>query len=325
MKTDQTIVDWIKFFYGETSFVFSSLLRSMIMASPGCELFVADFSKIEVAVLWWMAGNEPGLKILRDGLDPYKYMAAANTGKTYAEIGDEGDERQLGKAQVLGCGFGMGWSKFQQTAWDVYRLKLTDEQSKNAVRAYREANEAVPQMWAGVEQAAIAAVEKNEKAFAARCAFFVKDGFLWIELPSGRRLAYCEPRIAWRYREFEYEEKLDDGTIVKKTESRGPFKTLEFMAVNSKTKKWSLERTWGGTLTENVVQACARDLLMHGLLAVEREGYQTLFAVHDEAVCERKAGERTIDDFVKTLCRPPTWAAGLPFEAKGWVGKRYRK
>lgn len=298
----------LQLLYGESlGMLFSSILRNMIVPTPGYELFVADFSAIEVAVLWWLADNEPGLKVLRDGKDPYKYMAAANTGRTYAEIGDEGEDRQLGKAQVLGCGFGMGADKFQKTAWDMYRLKLSLEQSKIAVSNYRKANAAVPVLWKAYEKAAVDAVERGGTHEAGKCKFFVKDNFLWAELPSGRRLAYRDPQIAWR--ESEY----------------GPRKTLEFWAVNSKTKKWALERTWGGTLTENLVQATARELMMPALQRFEANKYRVLLSVYDEGLCERKIGQGNLDDFTTLMCQAPSWGAGLPIKAKGWVGPRYRK
>lgn len=297
----------LEMLYGDSlAVLFSSLLRNMIIPSEGHELYVADFSKIEVAKLWWLAGNEPGLKILRAGKDPYKYQAAANTGQKYDQISDDGDDRQLGKAQTLGCGFGMGAPKFKTTAWDMYRLHLTDEQASTAVRNYRQTNAAVPILWKAYENAAIAAVESGP-ATAGKCKFFVKNKFLWIELPSGRRLAYREPQIAWR--ESEY----------------GPRKTLEFWAVNSKTKKWALERTWGGTLTENIVQASARDLMMPAMVRLEKKGYKSLLMVHDEGICEKPIGTSNVDAFVKVLCEIPPWARGLPLEAKGWVGPRYRK
>jgi DNA polymerase bacteriophage-type len=135
----------------------------------------------------------------------------------------------------------------------------------------------------------------------------MQDKFLWIELPSKRRLAYREPQITMR--ETDY----------------GPRKTLEFWAVNSKTKKWALERSWGGTLTENIVQATARDLLMPGMVRLEKAGYRGLFSVHDEAVCEIEINKGNLQTFIKTLCKPPPWGQGLPIEAKGWVGPRYKK
>lgn len=321
---------WIETLHGNLGIVFSSLLRSMLIPSTGKELYVADFSKIEVAVCWWKAGNIPGIKILRSGKDPYKYQAAENTGKTYEEIDDEGPERQLGKAQILGCQFGMGSSKFQSTAYDLYRLKLTKEQSKLAVKSYREANSAVPELWKLYEQAAITAIEEDVQVKVGKCTFFCADNFLWIELPSGRRLAYREPQINWRVREFDVDETFinldgEEETVTVKVEGR-PQKTVEFMAVNSKSKKWWLERTWGGTLTENIVQACARDIMMYGLPKLERAGYPVLLTVHDEVICEKTTGEGSIEEFTKILCERPKWAdEDLIIEAKGWKGPRYKK
>jgi DNA polymerase len=230
---------------------------------------------------------------LRDGRDPYKYMAAANTGKEYDEIADEGDDRQLGKAQVLGCGFGMGATKFQTTAWDMYRLKLTIDQARFAVASYRTANKPVTDLWKAYEKAAVAAVET--------------DKFLWAQLPSGRRLAYREPQTAWR--ETDY----------------GPRKGLEFLGLDKSKRRLALERTWGGTLTENIVQATARDLMMPAMVRLEKVGYKALLMVHDEGICEKPIGTGTTEEFVRILTEPPPWAKGLPLEAKGWCGPRYRK
>lgn len=303
--------EMLRILYGESlGILFSAILRNMIIPSSEYELFVSDFSKVEVAVCWWLAGNEPGLKILRAGMDPYKYQAAANTGRLYQEITDEGDDRQLGKAQTLGAQFGMGWEKFQKTAWDMYRLKLSEEQSRFAIDSYRRTNPTVPALWKAYEKAAVDATENRgvDHIFTAgKCLFFWEDDFLWIQLPSGRRLAYREPQIAWR--ETEY----------------GPRKTLEFWGVNSKTKKWALERTWGGVLTNNIVQGAARDLMMPAMLRLERAGYRALLTVHDEGICERLIGEGTVEEFDRILCEQPTWAPGLPIEAKGWKGPRYKK
>lgn len=301
--------DLLSLLYGDSlALVFSAILRNMLLPSEGSELFVADFSKIEVAVLWWLSENRAGLKILNSGKDPYIYMASANTGRPYDSFDDSSPERQLGKAQVLGCGFGMGWEKFKATAYDQYRLKLTDEQSKMAVKTYREANEAVPVMWKAVERAAIIAVEDGVTTKAANCKFFTKDGFLWIRLPSGRCLAYLDPRISWR--ETDY----------------GPQKTLEFLGLDKSKKKMQRERTWGGTLTENIVQAVARDLMMPAMVRLEKRGYLPLLMVHDEGICDKEKGKGNLDEFVKILLERPQWAdKHLPLDAKGWVGPRYRK
>lgn len=345
--------EMLNILYGPSlGILFSSILRNMILPSPGCELFVADFSKIEVAVLWWLAGNETGLEILRSGKDPYIYQAAENLGKSYEEVEEAVlreerwalDARQLGKAQILGNGFGMGAAKFKTTAWDMYGLALTEKQSKEAVDSYRETHSTVPALWEAYEVAAIQAVEYGGIRMTGKCKFFSRDQFLWIELPSGRRLAYRDPQISWRVREYEVWEDMEKGKLPvikddplsrfneekqvwQKSVKRqtAPKKTLEFMAVNSKTKKWALERSWGGTLTENCVQAVARDLMMPAMLRLEKRGYRGLISIHDEGICEKMIGHGDIEEFIKILCEVPPWGAGLPIEAKGWKGPRYRK
>ena len=330
-------VEMLKILYSENlSMLFSSLLRNMIIATPGHELFVADFSKIEVAVLWWLAGNLEGLKILREGKDPYIYQAAINTGMTYEEI-EAGvlreepwanDARQLGKAQVLGCGFGMGGDKFETTAYDMYRVKLSNKESHDAVKNYREANASVPLMWKSLERAALMAVEHGVKTRANKCVFQVKRGFLWVTLPSGRKLAYRKPTVVWRTVTFKKKVKVLIRGVEKEVTTTESYdkKTIQFWAVNSKTKKWGTETTWGGTLCENLVQACARDLMMWAKLRLEKKGYAVLLAVHDEIISEKKQGLGSVDEFTKIMCETPPWADELlPIDAKGWSGPRYRK
>lgn len=302
-------VEMLKLIYGDNlSILFSSILRNMVIPSEGCEFFVGDFSMIEVAVLWWLADNLPGLRVLREGKDPYLYQAASNAGKNYEDFTKKSPERVLGKAQTLGAGFGMGWEKFQITAQSMYKLTLTEDQSREAIGNYRRVNAAVPELWKAYEKAAVDAVESPGRIFhTGKCDFKVYNGFLWVKLPSGRRLAYRKPQIAWR--ETEY----------------GPRKTLEFWGVNPKTKKWSIERTWGGTFAENITQAVARDLLMHAMLRLEKARYRGVFSVHDEGVNERKIGEGNLEEYLRIFCEVPSWAKGCPIKAEGWVGPRYRK
>jgi DNA polymerase len=304
--------EFLKLLYGDNlSLLFSSILRNMVIASPGMELFVADFSKIEVVVGWWLCNNEPGLSILHAGGDPYKRLAAMNTGRRYEDIDDDGLERQLAKRQILGCMYGMGWEKFQRTAIEQDRLSLSDDQSKTAVKQYRTTFPKVPGFWREIENAAIAAVRaKNHRVQFPHGAFAMDSGYLWMVLPSGRRIAYHSPRIVWRVNEYSGEEQ----------------ETLEFMGVNSRTKHWTTERTWGGVLFENLVQAVARDLMMYRLAPMIRAGYRPLITVHDEIVAERERGRGSLSEFIGILCERPQWAdSKLLLEAKGYVNERYRK
>jgi len=328
--------DTLRMLYGDSlAMVFSSILRNMIVASPGYEMFVADFSKIEVAMLWWLADNGPGLEILISGKDPYIYQAAANLGKSYEEVergvksGEKWaiDARQLGKAQVLGCGYGMAWEKFQTSAYDGYRLKLTETQSKEAVENYRGANDSVVWLWYEYENATIEAIEQGKKVKAGKCTFYCKRGFLWIRLPSGRKLAYRKPRIMWRTRPFEVTEKHPvTGKKVRVTRISKPRKTIEYLGVDKSKKGMCWERTWGGKLTENIDQAISRDLMMPAMLRLEKAKYRPLLMVHDEGICERKKRRGDLKEFIRILCQRPAWAdEKLPLAAKGWIGPRYRK
>lgn len=191
----------------------------------------------------------------------------------------------------------------------MYRLTLTEAQSQAAVKAYRTANAAVPALWKAYELAAVAAVKHPHKIYrAGKCVFGMDGKFLFIQLPSERRLRYLSPRIG--HKETIY----------------GPTESLEFLGVapDKKTMRW--ERTWGGTLTENIVQAVARDLLMHGQLQLKKAGYRVLMGVHDESICEAPIGQKNIEEFSKMLCSRPKWVDDeLPLEAKAWQGPRYRK
>lgn len=316
----------LKFLYGDSlGLVFSSILRNMVIPRKGCELFVADFSKIEVAVLWWLAENTPGLQILRAGLDPYIYQAAANLGVSYQDIPKKGNMRQLGKAQILGCGFRMSWKRFQESAYTTYRLKLTSRQSVDAVKSYRQANKAVVELWDTYEDAAVAAVQTGRVQLAGKCKFFVKDKFLWVELPSGRRLAYREPSLTMRSIAYTALETDAAGNDIEVEKVGRPKVTIQFMGLDKSKKKLQTELTHGGILTENIVQATARDLMLPALLRLEQRGYSVLLEIYDEGICERKKGEGSVKEFVEILCEQPDWAPGLPLEANGWKGPRYRK
>lgn len=317
--------DTLSLLYGEKlPLVFSAILRSMIIPAEGCELAAADLSQVEVVVLWWLADNEPGLNIIRAGMDVYIDQASSNTGIPYEQIPKEGDMRQLGKAQILGCGFRMSWKKFKDTAWSMYRLKLTSRQSLEAVKNYRAKHVAVTELWDAYEQAAIMAIQQPGRiARAGKCRFRVKDDFLWIELPSGRRLAYREPSLVMRSITYTALVEGQNGEDVEVERQSEPKPTIQFLGLDKSKKKLQTEFTHGGVLTENIVQAVARDCMMTSLLELERRKYRTRLSVYDEAVVDRKKVD--LKEIIEVMTTPPPWARGIPLKAAGWVGPRYRK
>lgn len=347
-------LDDLKLCYGENLMpLFSSVLRGMFIASKGKELFVEDLNAIETRVLWYLASHQEGLEIFHSGRDPYREMATAIYKKPISEITD--DERQVGKAAVLGCGYQMGGKKFVTSAWDVYRARVTLDIAKVAVVAYRELHYPVTELWDNYQNAAIYAIESPGKSYkVGPIRFKVERSFLWVTLPSGRKISYKDPTVSM---EKTIVMTKDDDTIYASTppmyqdailkgyRSTSEFKSkrIRYYATNHKAKKidcvipkWSRESTYGGKLAENIVQAVSRDVLAGAMVRAEAAGFQVLMHSHDELVCEASMGTKFKDlngskggiycpEYRKILEQPPAWAPELPLKAGGWVGPRYKK
>ena len=303
IKASHSIHD-LEMFYKSPSDVFSSCLRSMIIASEGYKLFVADYNAIEARVTNWLADNRQILNYYINGVDLYKKMASIIFNKPVESITDV--ERFVGKQAILGCGYGMGWRKFKETCAS-YGRDISDDLAQKTVNAYREVNKPIVQLWYNYENAAINAVVKPGKKFCVnKTAWFVYKNFLWCELPSGRRLAFHEPSIR--------NQQTPWGQLKP---------SLYYWRTNPKTKKWENTGTYGGSLVESVSQATARDITVNCISNVMKHGYEYMFQVHDEIICEHKQGD--IDTYIKLLTDLPKWGEGLPLSAEGWTGDRYKK
>lgn len=348
-------VEDLKLLYGENLMpLFSSVLRGMFIASPGHQLFVEDLNAIECRVLWWLAGHNSGLDMFRQNQDPYRAMAAIIFRKAYEDVTKE--ERQVGKAAVLGCGYQMGAKKFMTAAWDVYRAKTDLSTAQVAVSAYREIHWPVRELWNDYQTAAINAVENDGKTFTAgKCEFVCRDAngsavnrFLWVKLPSGRYLAYNNPsvemgpvRIPGEGPIIGYEEVDGRELEIREDDKVFEAKKLRYWATNFKAKKsettipkWAREATYGGKLAENITQAVSRDVLANALLRAEKSGFKVLMHSHDELVSEAPIGNNLVVEhggepfsplYRKIMEEPPSWAPDLPLKSEGWVNTRYRK
>ena len=187
----------------------------------------------------------------------------------------------------------------------VAKAGLTEDLAEDIKEKWREGNRAIVRYWHNVETAAKKAVEKPNTTFIIRnVKFRVKEGFLYCQLPSGRLLAYYDPKIQ---------------------EGRFGRDQVSFMGANSVTQKWERQITYGGKLVENITQAVARDFMAEGMLKVEQAGYDLVLSIHDELIAECDEGFGSIDEFKKSMCSSPSWADGLPLNAEGFECKRYRK
>ncbi len=299
-------LDMLSLLYGNPMDALSSCLRSVIVASPGKELFCGDYAAIEVRVLFWLARHSAGLKIYEQGRDPYKEMAAIIFNKALYLVDKR--ERGLGKSVILGSGYGMGAEKFYVTC-QAMGQNVTEDLAARSIRTYRDVHHPVPTFWYETEHAAIVATRnKGKRCRVGFVTWFFEGDFLYCELPSKRRLAYYKPTI--ELTTTHWGEKKD---------------ALHHWGANSTTKKWEKSSTFGGKLVENITQAVARDLMAEALLRVEDGGYEVILSVHDEILAERTKGTGNLDEFCGYMAAIPVWAKGCPISVEGWVGFRYRK
>lgn len=291
-------VNLLEMGYGAIPDTLSSLIRSSFIPSPGKRMLIADFRQIEARVLAWLAGDKKRLKIFERGEDIYLPAAAAIFGVAPEDVDDE--LRQRGKVFELACGFGGG--KFAVIAMDTKKL-LKEGEIQPLVDKWRESNPNITEYWKVVEKAAKHAIQ-----YGGRCTithgitFEFKKGFLFITLPSGRKLSYAnatlKPGKEWGTR-------------------------IVYWGMHQTKKKWWEMETYGGKLVENIVQAIARDCLYFGLMNAHKAGYDIVMHVHDEVVAETKKG--SIEELNRIFSIVPPWAKGLPLESAGFESRHYKK
>jgi DNA polymerase len=295
---------WLRALHGNVMAALSSVLRGCLRASPGHTLYCADFNAIEARVVFWLADHHRGLRLFEGGVDPYKEQAAIIFSKTVNNVTD--DERFVGKQSILGCGFGMGDRKFRLQCKSFGR-DISPDLAKLAIKAYRTKHAPVVQLWSNLEKAAIAATKNPGVSYRINhTRWFVKGKFLYCELPSGRSLAFFQPSV--RYEPTPWGDKRP---------------VLYHYGIEK--HQWVNRGTYGGKLTENVVQGIARDVMKESELRVEEHGYIPLIDVHDEILSERKKGTGSLEEFETLMAQVPVWAKGLPVRVKGWCGERYKK
>lgn len=291
----------------QTTGILSQMVRGTIVAEPGHRLIWADYAAIEARGVAWLAGQDDLVALFASGGKVYEAMAASIYGVDPSEIGKDSVERFLGKTVILGCGYSMGAVRFRQ-ACAAMGVHISEELAERAVKTYRAMYPQIPLLWRRLDDAAMAAVRRpNNDTVYGKIKFRCEKDWLLVRLPSGRKLFYREPRIV---------------------EQAGPFGSrpaLAYMAVSSFTRKWQQERTFGGKLTENIVQGICRDLIAGAMLALEPRGYPVIASVHDEVICEVPNAWGTQKEMIEIMCKVPAWAEGFPIAAEAKEGIRYGK
>lgn len=293
--------------YANPTQVLSELIRTAFIAKPGCTLHVCDFSAIEARVVAWLAGEQWVLDVFRGGGDIYCATASQMFGVPVQKHGPNAELRQKGKIAVLALGYGGGVAALE--AMGGSRMGLTEYEEKEIIRKWRDANPKIVRFWTIIEQAAVKAIKTDESVTIHRgIVVAYRWGMLLITLPSGRTI--CYPRA-------EIGIERNDGW-------RGDHEIIEYEGMNQVTKKWERIRTYGGKLTENVVQAIARDILGHIILRAHDSGLNIVFHIHDEIVVEAEPGQ-TLQDVESIFSKPINWCRDLPLKGAGYTTPYYLK
>lgn len=293
--------------YSNPTQVLSELIRTAFIAKPGCTFHVCDFSAIEARVIAWIAGENWVLDVFRKGGDIYCATASQMFGVPVEKHGANAELRQKGKIAVLALGYGGGIGALENMGGS--KMGLTEREEKEIIQKWRDANPRIVKFWATVEAAAMKALKTGESTTIHRGIEVAKRwGMLTITLPSGRIVCYPRARIGTEYGDSW----------------RGDHEIIEYEGLNQTTKKWEAIRTYGGKLTENIVQSVARDILGIVILRAEAAGLKIVFHIHDEIVVEAEPGQ-TLEDVTAIFSQPIDWCKDLPLKGAGYTTPYYLK
>ena len=215
-------------------------------------------------------------------------------------------ERQPGKYAELACGFGGSLGAWRRIAHDADTR--SDDEVRAIIRQWRDAHPAIRTFWRELAQAARVAIQTGMPILVApapRPPIIVAfDGFdMSITLPSGRAINF------------------PGAHLTPNTKFEGAEPDIEFF--DNARGQWKPARAWFGTLVENVVQGCARDLLAAAIIRAEARGWSVVFHCHDELVIEAPEGAISEAEVLALLLEPPAWATGLPLGGKVHSGRLY--
>ncbi len=287
--------------FGNVPNVLSELIRTVLIPKPNHRFIVADFSAIEARVLAWIAGEQWRIDTFKNGGDIYCASASKMFKVPVEKHGVNGELRQKGKISELACGYGGSVGALKNMG--AVEMGVQENELQGLINDWRNANPHIVRFWYEVGNAAMKAIKEKTTVPLGKLVFAYERGILFIRLPSGRRLSYIKPRI---------------GT------NRFGGDSITYMGINS-AKKWDRLETFGGKLTENIVQGTARDLLANALINAANAGYDTVFHVHDEIICEVPNGYGSVEALCRLMCIKPDWADGLPLNADGFECEYYKK
>ena len=300
----------IRLLYGNVPDTLSQLIRTAFIPSEGHKFVVADFSAIEARVIAWLAGEQWVNEVFATHGKIYEATASQMFHVPIEKIVKGSPEyslRQKGKVATLALGYQGGTSAL--IAMGALNMGLTEEELPDIVTRWRNANPRIRDLWYAVEETALAAMTTAEPQAMHGLIFRLEgdllygQSFLTVQLPSGRKLFYPKPFLQ---------------------ENRFGKMAIHYYTVGQQTRKWEVDSTYGGKMTENIVQAIARDCLAETLRRIDRIVMQVVFHVHDEVIIDAPA-DVSVDHICSLMAEPIPWAPGLILKGAGFESNYYMK
>ena len=300
----------IRFLYGNVPDTLSQLIRTAFIPSEGHKFVVADFSAIEARVIAWLAGEQWVNEVFATHGKIYEATASQMFHVPIEKIVKGNPEyslRQKGKVATLALGYQGGTAAL--IAMGALNMGLAEEELPDIVQRWRNANPRIRDLWYAVEQAALTTMQTaqpqgiNGLIFRYEGELMYGQSFLTVQLPSGRKLFYPKPFLK---------------------ENQFGKMAIHYYTVGQQTKKWEVASTYGGKMTENIVQAIARDCLAETLRRIEQLGLQVVFHVHDEVIIDAPM-EVTAEQICDLMAEPISWAPGLLLKGAGFESSYYMK
>lgn len=284
--------------YDSVPNVLSELIRTAFVAREGNKFAVADFSVIEARVLSWLAGEMWRTEVFVNNGDIYCASASAMFGVPVEKHGQNAHLRQKGKIAELALGYGGSVGALKSMG--AIEMGLAEEELQPLVDSWRAANPNIVKFWWDVDHAVKTAVKQKKQADVNGIRFFCQSGMLFIQLPSGRRLAYVKPRMGLN--RFDSESVTYEGV--------------------GGTKKWERIESYGPKFVENIVQAISRDILCYAMRTLSH--CMICAHVHNELIIECRE-DVSLDAICEQMKRTPPWAEGLVLRADGYCTPFYKK
>jgi DNA polymerase len=288
--------------FGNVPDTLSQLIRTALIPTKGRRFIVSDFSAIEARVIAYLAGEKWRQEVFKNGGDIYCASASQMFKVPVVKHGINGHLRQKGKIAELALGYGGSVGALKSMG--ALEMGLEENELQPLVDSWRATNPCITSLWYEVEKAAVSPVKGEPQQIKCGIKFSRKGGILFISLPSGRNLAYAKPELR--------ENKFGRPCVT-------------YMGISQTRGSWERLETFGGKLTENIVQAFARDCLAVSMQRLESRGFEINFHVHDEVIIDCPIGVSSAEEISTIMGEPIEWAKGLVLKAEAYETPFYKK